>query len=253
MLTLKTIIFKLIDILFIFAPNIGYIHQYLKINKMKDSTGFSKFISFILIIAYNLRFFFYIGEKFVITILYQAIICFIMQIMLLKICVKYDHTLKNRKNENYFSLNQFWNWPYLIDYIFFISLFSSFMSFISNFFTYQNKTYIYILGILTSMLEALLDIPQIIEIYRKKNIKTISLVLILTWLIGDVFKLIYYIINNAPFQLKGCATFQLSCDIFIICQIFYYKKMQSYLKISNNDESNDNQNNNINNNEVPVY
>ena len=163
MLTLKTIIFKLIDILFIFAPNIGYIHQYLKINKMKDSTGFSKFISFILIIAYNLRFFFYIGEKFVITILYQAIICFIMQIMLLKICVKYDHTLKNRKNENYFSLNQFWNWPYLIDYIFFISLFSSFMSFISNFFTYQNKTYIYILGILTSMLEALLDIPQIID------------------------------------------------------------------------------------------
>ena len=63
MLTLKTIIFKLIDILFIFAPNIGYIHQYLKINKMKDSTGFSKFISFILIIAYNLRFFFLYWRK----------------------------------------------------------------------------------------------------------------------------------------------------------------------------------------------
>jgi uncharacterized protein with PQ loop repeat len=233
---MNKIISKIIDILFIFAPNIGYIHQCLKINKNRDSTGFSKFISFILIIAYNIRFFFYFGEKFEITILYQAIFCFIMQLTLLYICIIYDKTLKNRKNSNYFLINQFWNWPYFIDYIFFISFFSAFMSFISNFFSYKNKHYIFILGLLTSFFEALLDIPQIIELYKNKNVKSLSLVLIMTWVFGDLFKFIYYIIKKAPYQLIGCAIFQLSCDFIIIGQVFYYNKKADYLKVSNTDE-----------------
>ena len=224
---MNKIISKIIDILFIFAPNIGYIHQCFKINKNKDSTGFSKFISFILIIAYNIRFFFYLGEKFEITILYQAIFCFIMQLTLLYICIIYDKTLKNRKNSNYFLINQFWNWPYFIDYIFFISFFSAFMSFISNFFSYKNKHYIFILGLLTSFFEALLDIPQIIELCRTKNPKTISYLLVFSWLCGDMFKFTYYAYKNAPLQFIGCALFQLCTDFFVIFQLWYYTKHYS--------------------------
>ena len=233
---MNQLILLIVDILFVLAPNIGYIHQCMKICKNNDSSGFSKFISFILIIAYNIRFFFYIGEKFAVSILLQAILCFIMQLILLDICIRYDKTLQNKKDSNYFLISQFWNWPNLIDYVFFISFFSALMSFISNYFGYTNKSYIFILGLLSSFFEALLDIPQIIELYKNKNVKSLSLVLIMTWFIGDLFKFIYYIIKSGPVQLKGCAAFQLSCDIIIICQLLYYKKMGNYLQVSNVDE-----------------
>ena len=55
---LKNFLSPIIDFCFVIFPTLGYIHQYIKIYKLKNSEGFSKFISFVLIIAYNIRIFF---------------------------------------------------------------------------------------------------------------------------------------------------------------------------------------------------
>ena len=213
-----------LDVSFVVFPTLGYIHQYIKIYRLKNSEGFSKFISFVLIIAYNIRIFFWIGDRFETSIILQAVLGFIMQIFLLQICVKYDKTLSSKKNVNYFSFNLFWNWPYFMDYIYFISFLTIFLSFISNVIGYENKTYMFILGFLSGFVEAMLDIPQIIELCRTRNAKTISYLLVFSWFCGDIFKFGYYTIKNAPLQLIGCSLFQLSTDIFVIFQLWYYTK-----------------------------
>ena len=227
-----TLVSNVIDVLFIILPNVGYVHQYFKIKNMKDTKGFSKFISFVLIISYNIRFFFYIGERFEKSILFQSILCFCMQLILLRLCVQYDKKLNKKNIENYFLPSEFWNWPYFIDYIYFISFFTMSLNLISNIFTYNNKTYIFIIGLLTSIIEAMLDIPQIIELYKTKTPKGISYILVGTWFAGDSFKLSYYIYkkiytNKVPVQLIGCASFQLSSDIVVILQLIYYNKKEN--------------------------
>jgi len=72
--------------------------------------------------------------------------------------------------------------------------------------------------------DSLLDIPQIIELCRTRNAKTISYLLVFSWFCGDIFKFGYYTIKNAPLQLIGCSLFQLSTDIFVIFQLWYYTK-----------------------------
>ena len=81
-----------------------------------------------------------------------------------------------------------------------------------------------ILGVLTSMIEAFLDIPLIYELYISKNPNTISYLLIFGWLSGDIFKVSYYCSRNTPIQLVICAIFQLSTDFIVIYQIYYYNQ-----------------------------
>ena len=221
---LKNLLSPIIDFCFVIFPTLGYIHQYIKIYKLKNSEGFSKFISFVLIIAYNIRIFFWIGDRFETSIILQAVLGFIMQIILLQLCVKYDKTTNSKLNLNYFSYNLFWNWPFFMDYIYFISFITIFLSLISNLIGYDNKSYMFILGLFSGVIEAMLDIPQIIELYKTKNPKTISYLLVFSWLGGDIFKFSYYAYKNAPFQFIGCALFQLCTDIFVVFQLWYYTK-----------------------------
>jgi hypothetical protein len=215
-----------LDIGFVVLPLVGYIHQYMKIKTLKSTEGFSKLVSFILIMAYIIRIFFWIGNHFEITILINAIFGLIMQLLLLQICIKYDKKLqKNQKISRLLNLKEFWNWPFFYDYFFFTSFITIIIGFISSIIGYDNTAYVFILGVLTSMIEALLDIPQIYELYISKNPHTISYLLIFGWLSGDIFKVSYYCSRNTPVQLIVCALFQLSTDFIVIYQIYYYNRI----------------------------
>ena len=49
-----------------------------------------------------------------------------------------------------------------------------------------------------------------------------SVPLVLSWIVGDVPKLIFFIIGNQPIQFVSCAVFQISVDLFILYQINLY-------------------------------
>ena len=98
------------DIGFIVFPLVGYVHQFIKINRLKSSEGFSKLVSFILIFAFDIRIFFWIGDRFEFAVLLNAIFGLIMQLILLHACVKYTSGNKNKSNSDYFAFKEFWNY-----------------------------------------------------------------------------------------------------------------------------------------------
>lgn len=151
-----------------------------------------------------------------------------MQFVLLNGCVTYnvDHH-KEKGISNFLSIKEFWAWPYFMDYFYFISFFTIALSLLSNIIGYNNQTYVFLLGTTTAIIEAFLGVPQVYEIFTSKNVDTISYILIMSWCSGDLFKLIYYIISNAPIQLLACVSFQLLVDGIIIFQIIYYSKYGS--------------------------
>lgn len=211
------------DVCFIVLPLIGYIHQYMKIKGLRNSEGFSKMVSFILIFAFLFRIFFWVGERFDTPVLLNAVLGLLMQLALLHICVAYSPE-NQKKNIDLFSIKNFWEWPYFTDYFLFISFITVVISMISNIIGYDNEKYVFSLGVLTAFIEAFLGFPQMIEIFRTGNVETISYLLVFSWFSGDICKLVYYISNNSPMQLTMCTAFQLFIDCVIVGQISYYRK-----------------------------
>ena len=218
-------IFKILyAITFILFPLIGYIHQYVKIKRLKNSDGFSKVVSLILISSFIIRVFYWIGERFSITILIQSLCGIFMQIILLYICLKYDSKRFLKYNNPCCSINYFWNWGKFRYFLNCIILFTLILLGICLIYDFKNKDLMNIFGILTASIEALLDVPQIIKLCQTKNIKTISYFLVTNWIIGDIFKLGFYFLSNSPIQLKLCSVFQIFTDFILIIQIFIYEK-----------------------------
>jgi uncharacterized protein with PQ loop repeat len=249
-----------LDIFMVFAPNIGFIAQIIKFRQVKSSEGFSKFLSFILLIANILRIFFWVGKRFTIALLFQSILMIIMQMILLKECLKYSNNDKNKdKGKQYgnnlvsissnpylykpivlWDMKNFWNWPFLLDYAYFLCLFTLILGFISNVVGFDNHFYVEFLGIASASVEAIIGVPQILKSYSSKSTESLSSFMIYTWVIGDTFKIFYYINTNSPMQLVCCGIFQLSMDLVILGQIFYYGskgKSGNSFKSSKEDEN----------------
>lgn len=231
-----------IDLLMIFAPSIGFIAQILKFREKKSSEGFSKLICLILLIANIFRSFWWIGDHFNIVLLFQSFFSIITQIVVIRECLKYinlDTSGKKPKggiysNDNLpnpylykpisiFDFNSFWNWPYLIDYLYFLSLFCLILGFISQIIGYENKIYVQLLGISAASVEATIGVPQILNNCRSKNTSNLSIFMIFSWILGDSVKTIYNLTTeNIPLQMIVCGILQLISDIIILLQIFYY-------------------------------
>jgi uncharacterized protein with PQ loop repeat len=219
--TTKSILNIVFDISFVFLPLVGYVAQLLKIRNLKSSVGFSKFISFILINAFLFRIFFWFGNHYKLTIFFQSIVGLIFQIVLLQQCIKYTE-FKDKSKSDLFNFNEFWNWPYFMDYVVCLVFIASFISLSSFTFGYGNTAYVEFLGYMSGLIEATLGVPQVISNYRTKNTKGFSLVLIGTWVAGDSVKLFYFINSGSPVQLIISAICQLCVDFIIVIQMWYY-------------------------------
>ena len=220
-----------------FGPSINYLFQVFKFNKTKSSKGFSNYLCLITILSHTLKVFFWLTEKFKFTLLIQSILVIIMQLYLIYLCIKYKEKETNYnlipKNENnidiksnYFTLTQtfnfklIWKWDNILEYykfyFFIVILLSLFYSFCNN--NYYSK----IIGSLSIFLEMLCSFPQIFELYRTKNQKNISKIMVLMWFVGNSLKVYYNKYNNCPIQLIIGAYIQVFCNIILITQIIYY-------------------------------
>ena len=212
------------DVGYVVLPSIGYMHQYMKIASLKKTEGFSKNICFILIMSYIFRIFFWIGQHFEKSILFNAIFGVFIQLLLLRICLIFDTKLQNDVTlYRFLNYKEFWNWPFFTDYLIFIFLISMIITVLSLMIGFHNKPYVFILGVITSIIESFSDLPQIYEIYISKNPYTVSYLLIFCWVSGDIFKVSYFFCRDTPIQLILCGLFQLTTDIILSMQIIYYR------------------------------
>ncbi|GMM30537.1 Any1 protein [Martiniozyma asiatica (nom. inval.)] len=88
-----------------------------------------------------------------------------------------------------------------------------------------NESFGIILGSISFLVESSLPLPQILLFHRIKNVENFKTILLLSWLGGDVTKISYlfYGTNNVGIIFIVAALFQMSLNLVIAYQFFYYK------------------------------
>jgi uncharacterized protein with PQ loop repeat len=86
----------------------------------------------------------------------------------------------------------------------------------------ENKIFTKSIGYLNLILETLCSLPQIIEMYRTKNQRNISKMMVIFWFGGNLLKIYYIYYNNSPLILLIGSYIQVFCNTILIGQLIYY-------------------------------
>ncbi|KAG1741052.1 hypothetical protein EDB19DRAFT_1828192 [Suillus lakei] len=157
------------------GPPLVYVDQAVSIVRKKDSTGFSRDVCAILLIANITRCFFWLGDHFEFALLMQSILMIIAQLALLYICVRYRPRVSP---ENFGASSRplsFWQWHTYAQYIEFLAGYI------------RSELYVMILGFVALGLESTLPIPQLISNYKQRSLYGFRASTLLGWVGGDSF------------------------------------------------------------------
>ena len=231
----------LLDFFMTFCPTLNYLFKIFKFNKTKSSKGFSKYLCLVTILSHTLKVFFWFSERFKYALLFQSILVIIMQLYLIYVCIKFKEKEPNYDqipNENNSSNNtnvkrKIYNWKNIIDfkliwkwndtfeyYIFYfiiVTLLSVCHLCLGNY-----DYYSFSLGFVSMILDMLGSFPQIIELYKTKNQRNISKIMVLMWFFGNLIKVYYNIHNKSPLPLIIGSYIQVFFNVVLISQIIYY-------------------------------
>jgi hypothetical protein len=199
--------------------------------------SFSPVCSFVLIFSATLRCYFWIGARFGLPLLFQAVISVITQLGMLGVVTKVRRMQPSShadagtsgaaaprrgpltRSFTDFQLRDFWQWDSLSDYLMFQVVFLVVMSVLTALFG-EYEGYYTLLGYVSLLVEACLPAVQVFENWSRGSTQGLSLVLIITWFAGDAFKTIYALAKGEPVQFALCGALQLVCDLVILGQMF---------------------------------
>jgi len=226
-------ILKLIpDAAMVFGGVLPYVPQYAQIKQTKSTGSFSTHVCLVLLLANSMRIFFRYGEVYEDALLLQSLIMIIAMIILTELCVR-TNRFKSSKQHRISDLNPafLWQWSSFFDYIVFLLIFWMILTLITFCFA-ESELYFTILGSLSLGTEAMLAAPQFIKNYRSGSTTGMSIFMVLGWLCGDLFKVIYFYLLSQPLQFLVCGIIQVSIDFLIMGQVFYYSKSEpKYQKV----------------------
>ncbi|KAH9989843.1 hypothetical protein BJV77DRAFT_1145000 [Russula vinacea] len=203
------------------GPPLVYVDQATSIIKKKDSTGFSRDVCAVLLLANITRCFFWLGERFEFALLLQSLLMILCQLALLYICVLYRPRLSP---ENLGASSRplgFWQWTTYSQHIEFLAGYIVLLTILVLIFG-RVDVFVWLLGFFSLGLESTLPIPQFISNYKQKSLYGFRLSTLAGWVGGDSFKAVYFFVQGSPLQFKICAVFQLSVDFAIIGQRLLY-------------------------------
>lgn len=152
---------------------------------------------------------------------------------------------------------KFWQWSNSNKYWKFLIFFILLMLIIQLIFYKNFNNLGIVFGSCSFLIESLLPLPQILLFKRFKTIENFKTILLLSWLGGDITKISYLFFgtDNVTLIFKIAAFFQMSLNLVITYQFFYYKNFGNNIDSNNNNEielenfiNNDLNNNNNNNN-----
>ncbi|KAF5383528.1 hypothetical protein D9615_003696 [Tricholomella constricta] len=203
------------------GPPLVYVDQAVSIIRKKDSTGFSRDVCAILLIANITRCFFWLGDPFEFALLIQSILMILAQLALLYICILYRPRISPENLGGSTRPLSFWQWYSYTQYIEFLAgliLCQAILFLILG----RSELFVSLLGFVALGLESTLPIPQLISNYRQRSLYGFRMSTLVGWAGGDSFKMVYFFIQNSPLQFKVCAVFQLSVDCAIVIQRWLY-------------------------------
>lgn len=97
-LIMMSILELLLCLCLIFGPVLGFIPQYRQILSTQNAAGFSTLVCFILITANILRCFFWMLQRFEVSLLLQSVVMVFAQLILLELIVRIE--LYNRRTKD---------------------------------------------------------------------------------------------------------------------------------------------------------
>ena len=119
----------------------------------------------------------------------------------------------------------FWQWVEEAKYWQYVGFFTAIFSILTMIFSHSLR-YATGIGILGLFIESLLPLPQILLLQRLRSIRNFKVVLLLSWLGGDVTKITYlvYGARNTSIIFVLAGLFQMGLDLIIAYQYLHYKK-----------------------------
>mmetsp|Transcript_23359 Transcript_23359/g.30500 ORF Transcript_23359/g.30500 Transcript_23359/m.30500 type:complete len:237 (+) Transcript_23359:109-819(+) len=221
------------QVCFALAPTVGYFPQWWLI-RQTGSEGFSPNVCLLLLLANITRVFFWFGQRFDSTLLYQALVMIFVQLLLLEAIVsvkqkaRSTQNIQNRQEDSVWDWSKFWKWCDFTPYIQSLTLFSGFLSAVTIIFK-SNQTYSHLIGSAAVAMESVISLPQLCQNYIKKNTAGLSLMMVMGWVMGDSFKLLYFVSTGSPFQFIYGAIFQLCSDTFVLIQMTFIYPSSTHL------------------------
>ena len=239
----------ILDIFIALGPSLNYVFQVRKFHKTKSSKGFSVLICLANIISPTIKVFFWFSKQFKYTLLIQSILVIIMQLYLIELILKYkeSHNIVMTESSELLPINStrkekiqkfineslldwsktldiklIWRWNNSIEYYKCYFLIIFLLAIISLILGVDNEYYANITGSLSVTFDMICSLPQIFEIYKAKDQRNISKIMVFMWFCGNVIKIYYNHINNSPIQLIIGSYIQLFCNIVLIYLLFYY-------------------------------
>ncbi|XP_031623187.1 solute carrier family 66 member 2 isoform X2 [Contarinia nasturtii] len=211
----------------IFGGAIPYIPQYLQIKQTQDADGFSLLVCLTLLVANTLRILFWFYSKFELPLLVQSLVMNGTMFLMIHLCVtvrRNNSILKGRDRVfTDFDPKYFWQWTDFQSYLdFMLALWL--VGAIITYFMLPFKEFMETVGFFAVFIEAMLGAPQFLRNFKNKSTQGMSIMMVLLWTVGDMFKTGYFIIRNAPNQFWICGTLQVSLDLAILLQVLLYRK-----------------------------
>jgi len=203
------------------GPPLVYADQAISIVRKKDSTGFSRDVCAILLIANITRCFFWVGAPFEYALLIQSILMIFAQLALLYICVRYRPLTGVEALGLSTRPLSFWQWRTYPQYLEFLAALIVVLSILLLIFG-RMAWFVSALGFVALGLESTLPLPQLYSNWKHKSLYGFRASTLLGWVGGDSFKTVYFFVQNSPLQFQVCAVFQLSIDAVIVFQRLYY-------------------------------
>ncbi|EIE91238.1 hypothetical protein RO3G_15949 [Rhizopus delemar RA 99-880] len=198
----------ILSIAMIVGPVIGYIDQYFMIKRNKSSAGFNLVTCAILLSANELRASFSSSDI--------------------------DRDLEAEANG--YERSTFWHWEHYLNYIITLLVFTTLVALLYLVF-HSHSIFIEILGVLSLGIESTLPLPQCISNYRHRSTQGFSLLVLVSWFLGDGFKLFYFVFTQSPAQFIACGSIQLFIDTLIVIEfILFSTYVKQRFNINNTED-----------------
>ena len=225
----------IMNFLIVVGPSIGYISQGIKFKINKKSKGFCLSMCLKTILSSIFKIYFWVGKRYNIYLLYQAILVLLLQYYIIIFYLKYSEkdcmklvqlqkkTKISKTLKNFFDLKKFWGWDNLFSFLFYSIVLGILIGFVCFIFGIHNKIFLEILGYISTAIDVFLGLPQIYTNYKLQNAHSLSTIMIASFLLGDTFRTYYYVTTKSPFQFILCGFLQVTINIILMLQIFYYR------------------------------
>ncbi|CAH2324062.1 PQ-loop repeat-containing 1-like [Pelobates cultripes] len=208
----------------VFGGVLPYIPQYQEIKRTSNPDGFSTLVCLVLLVANILRIFFWFGKFFEFPLLLQSILMIVTMLVLLSLCCSLQNVNRVSTKQHHFTdfeLDYFWKWSRFEDYVQFCFSLTISGALLTYLFL-DIPAYVEGIGLVALLTEATLGIPQLLQNFKNRSTRGMSVKMVLLWTAGDCFKTGYFVLKATPAQFWMCGTLQICIDLAIILQVFLY-------------------------------